>query len=33
MLHIDYHKNFKAMGQAELTVSKITDGKSISSYK
>jgi hypothetical protein len=31
MLHIDYHKSFKAMGQAELDVSKITDGKSISS--
>jgi hypothetical protein len=31
MLHIDHHKNFKAIGQAELAVSKITNGISISS--
>jgi len=31
MLHIDYHKNFKAIGQAELAVSKIIDGRAISS--
>jgi hypothetical protein len=31
MLHIDYHKNFKVIGQVELVVSKITDGMSISS--
>jgi hypothetical protein len=31
MLHIDHHKNFKAIGQAELAVSKITEGISISS--
>jgi hypothetical protein len=31
MLHIDHHKNFKAIGQAKLAVSKITDGMSISS--
>jgi hypothetical protein len=31
MLQIDYHKNFKAIGQAELAVSKIIDGMSISS--
>ena len=29
MLHIDYHKNFKAIGQAKLAVSKITGGMSI----
>ena len=29
MLHIDYHKNFKAIEQAELAVSKITGGMSI----
>jgi len=31
MLHIDYHKNFKGIGQAELAVSKLTDGRAISS--
>jgi hypothetical protein len=31
MLHIDYHKKFKAIGQAELAVSKIIDGMFISS--
>ena len=31
MLHIDYHKNFKVIGHGELAVSKITDGRSISS--
>jgi hypothetical protein len=31
MLHIDHHKNFKAIGQAELAASKITYGVSISS--
>jgi hypothetical protein len=31
MLHIDHHKNFKAIGQAELAASKIRDGMSISS--
>jgi hypothetical protein len=31
MLHIDHHKNFKAIEQAKLAVSKITDGMSISS--
>jgi hypothetical protein len=31
MLHIDHHKNFKAIGHEELAVSKITDGMSISS--
>ena len=29
MLHIDYHKNFKAIEQAELAVPKITGGMSI----
>jgi len=29
MLHIDYHKNFKAIEQAELAVSKITGGMPI----
>ena len=29
MLHIDYHKNFKAIEQAELVVSKITGGMPI----
>jgi hypothetical protein len=31
MLHLDHHKTFKAIGQAELAVSKITDDMSISS--
>jgi hypothetical protein len=31
MLHIDHHKNFKAIGQAELAVLKIIGGMSISS--
>jgi hypothetical protein len=31
MLHIDYHKNFKAIGEAELAISKITYDMSISS--
>jgi hypothetical protein len=31
MLHIDYNKNLKAIGQVELAVSKTTDGMSISS--
>jgi hypothetical protein len=30
LLHIDYHKIFKAIGPAELAVPKITDGMSIS---
>ena len=29
MLQIDYHKNFKAIEQEELAVSKITDGMPI----
>ena len=29
MLYIDYHKNFKAIEQAELAVSKITGGMPI----
>jgi hypothetical protein len=31
MPHIDHHKNFKAIGQAELAVSKIIDDMVISS--
>jgi hypothetical protein len=31
MLHIDYYKNFKAIGQSKLAISKITDDMSISS--
>jgi hypothetical protein len=29
MLHIDHHKNFKVIGQAELAVSKIIDDMAI----
>jgi hypothetical protein len=31
MLHIDHHKNLKAIGQVELAVTKITDDMTISS--